>query len=165
MVNVGFCGGSTMRELGSASDMKAFFNCIRLTAPHLARGGDDGLLTDRLYRRYLRSEELDQASAVAQETHDTMTGMPSNSIDWPSLGWISTATRLDISQKTAADVFAKYFKDIQYLSECAKSFEIRFKIYRPVMTIISDLPRLHIDEMRPLVEYDSLEGEPIWLRP
>jgi len=32
------------------------------------------------------------------------------------------------------------------------------------MTIISDLPRFHIDEMRPLAEYDALEGEPIWLR-
>jgi len=165
MATVGFRGGWTVRELGSTSDMQAFFYCVRQAVPHLKDGSDQGLLTDRLYRRYLRANELEKASVLAKEIRGIMARMPSGSIDWETAGWISNATQLDISQTSVAEVFDRYLDSIPYLSKDAQYFENKFKIYRPVMTIISDLPRLHIDQDRPLSEYDSLAGDPIWLRP
>ena len=165
MTNVGFRGGSTVRDLGTATDMKAFFYFVRLGILDLQNGGGHEFLTDRLYRRYLRLEDLDKTSAFAEDIHDILMRMPSRSMDWKAAGWVPTATRLDLSQKTVANVFDRYIKSVSYLSEDAKSFERRFQIYRPVMTIISDLPRLHIDQSRPLAEYDLLEGDPMWLRP
>jgi hypothetical protein len=165
MTNVGFRGGSTVRDLGTATDMKAFFHFVRRGLLDLENGGDYELLTDRLYRRYLRLEDLDKTSTFAQDIHDILMRMPSGSMDWKAAGWVPTATRLDLSRNTVADVFDRYINSISALSENAKSFERKFHIYRPVMTIISDLPRLHIDQSRPLAEYDLLESDPIWLRP
>jgi hypothetical protein len=164
MYSVGFCGGSAVRELGPASDMQVFFGCLRLAIPHLAASDDTGLLTDRLYRRYLRLEELEPATALLTRVRKILRDLPAKSIDWESMGWVSALTRLSPSDQTVDLVVHRYLKGAQDLIENARSYEKRFLEYRPAMTIISDLPRFAIDDRRPLAEYDALEGEPIWLR-
>jgi len=164
MTNVGFCGGSEVRELGPASDMQAFFGCIQLAVPHLSTGTDGGLITDRLYRRYLRPEELDPTKSLMIEIRDILGGFPSNNLNWSAMGWNPDSTRLVLSEGKAADVVHRYLKGVPDLIDNAASFQKRFQIYQPVMTIISDLPRFSKDRSRPLADYDALEGEPIWLR-
>ena len=164
MANVGFCGGSEVRDLGSASVMKAFFKCVDLAASRLPSNIDSSLLTDRLYRRYLRLEELAPAAALITQVRQILADIPADSIDWKAMGWDSASTRLNLSQQTVADVFGRHLKGAVELIENAESFNKRFNIYQPVITIISDLPRFVTDERRPLAEYDQLEGEPFWLR-
>jgi hypothetical protein len=164
MYNVGFCGGSAVRELGPASDMQVFFGCLHLAIPYLATGHDGGLLTDRLYRRYLRLEELEPAAALLTQVHKILSDVPAKSVDWKSMGWVSALTKLSPSDQTVDLVIHRYLKGAQDLIDNARSYEKRFQEYRPVMTIISDLPRFVIDDRRPLAEYDALEGDPMWLR-
>lgn len=164
MANVGFCGGCSVRDLGSASDMKVFFNCIELAAARLPPNIDSKLLTDRLYRRYLRLEELAPAAALIVQVRDILADIPTDSINWKAMGWDPSATRLDLSPAKVSDVFRRHIKGALDLIENAESFNKRFDIYRPAITIASDLPRFVRDENRPLTDYDRLEGDPMWLR-
>jgi hypothetical protein len=164
MANVGFCGGSTLLELGPTSDMQAFFGCVELAVARLPQG-DGGLLTDRLYRRYLKLEQLDAASEMLEQITGILSRTRTKDIDWASIHRNPASTQLLLSAATVDQVVDRYLKGAQDLIDDARSFEKRFGVYQPVMTIISDLPRFLIDEQRPLAEYDALEGEPIWLRP
>ena len=164
MPNVGFCGGSEVRELGPASDMQTFFGCVEL-AVHRLPSGDAGLLTDRLYRRYLRLEELEPVKIYLEKIRGVLSNIPAGDIDWASKGWNPIGSKLDLSENTADLVLRRYFKSIHTVIENSLSYERRFNEYQPVMTIISDMPRFVIDETRPLAEYDALVGEPMWLRP
>lgn len=164
MPNVGFCGGSEVRDLGSASDMKVFFNGVDLACSRLALDADSGLLIDRLYRRYLRLEELAPTATLVGRVREILATIPSKAIEWKTMGWNPDCTRLDPSLPTMADVLGRHLKGVEDLIRNAESFNTRFKTYQPVMTIVSDLPRFVTDETRPLADYDALEGDPIWLR-
>jgi len=93
-----------------------------------------------------------------------MSNIPARSIDWDTIASLHTATRLDISKANLADVFEKYFLALDDAVKSAQSFYENFGKYRPVLTIVSDMPRFVVDEERSLAEYDALEGEPLWLR-
>jgi hypothetical protein len=163
MPNVGFCGGSSVSELGPASDMRVFFGCLELAfaaSPH----SDGGLLTDRLYRRYLRLDQLDSANELLENIRIMFGTIHTNDIDWKSIHWNSNSTKLVLSAPTVDHVLTRYLVGAQKRIHDAQSFEKRFGIYQPVMTIISDLPRFVIDSKRPLAQYDALEDEPLWLR-
>ena len=164
MRNVGFCGGSAVRDLGPASDMKAFFKCIDLAISLLPSDVNSSLLTDRLYRRYLRLEELGSAAALIAEVRNVLSDIPTESLNWHAMGRDSAATRLDLSQKKVSDVFVRHLNGAEDLIRNATAFNKRFDIYQPVITIISDMPYFLRDESRPLADYDQLEGEPLWLR-
>ena len=57
----GFHGGNSIWELGSQRDMVVFFACLdRLARPSLSEAGRF-VLFDRLFKRYLRPEDLDEA--------------------------------------------------------------------------------------------------------
>ena len=163
MTSVGFCGGTSVLELGPASDMQVFFGCVEL-AVALLPSGDGGLLTDRLYRRYLRLDQLDAAAKALEQVSDILSAVPTKDIDWASMHWNPASTKLTLSAPTVDQVVDRYLRGAQKRIGGARSFEKRFRVYQPVMTIISDLPRFVIDEKRPLAEYDALEGEPMWLR-
>jgi hypothetical protein len=162
MKNVGFYGGSLICDLGSASDMRTFFGCVGLAASQLPNGGS--LLTDRLYRRYLRLEELDPAATLLEQVRDIMVNIPTDSVDWESLGWDATVTNLTMSAPNLSQTMGRYLDSAQELISEARGFEKRFHIYKPVITIITDTPKFYVEKRRPLAEYDALEGEPMWLR-
>ena len=82
MKNVGFCGGYSILELGPVADMQVFFYAVEIAASRLSVGEDAHLLTDRLYRRYLRLEELDQAADLLQKIQKIMQKIPTKSVDW-----------------------------------------------------------------------------------
>jgi hypothetical protein len=164
MKNVGFCGGYSILELGPVADMQVFFYAVEIAASRLSVGEDAHLLTDRLYRRYLRLEELDQAADLLQKIQKIMQKIPTKSVDWGDFKWDISYTNLEKSKKSLADLLEKYFNSAYEIISDAKHFEERFKEYTPVMTAVTDLPRVITDTNRPLAEYDALEGEPIWLR-
>ena len=116
-------------------------------------------------RRYLRLDQLDPASKALEQVSGVLSVTRTKDIDWASIHWNPASTKLTLSAPTVDHVLDRYLKGARKRIDGARSFEKRFGVYQPVMTIISDLPRFLIDEHRPLAEYDALEGEPIWLRP
>lgn len=166
MRTIGFHGGSSLCELGPTPDVSLFFNCLRTYAEGDHPETDWGLLTDRLYRRYLRREELDPACALMAQAREIFAQLPAKTgVEWdaamlanPEKSWLNP------EQPTLADVFEKYFDRFSYCVESAKLFEQSWNMYKPVRTVISDLAGFARDKNKPLAEYDALEGEPFWLR-
>ncbi|WLE58842.1 hypothetical protein GIY62_17300 [Burkholderia plantarii] len=166
MRKIGFHGGHTICELGPAPDVVLFFSCLERYAAQAHPEQDWSLLTDRLYRRYLRKEELEPALALMAQAHDIFAKKPAvSSVEWdeamlanPEKSW------LEVKQPTLADVFGKFFDQFVDACNSAKSFFENFNIYQPVRVVISDLPGFARDKKKPLAEYDALEGEPFWLR-
>jgi len=164
MKNVGFCGGNSILEIGPVADMQAFFYGIQIAALRLPPGEDSTILTDRLYKRYLRLDELDQATHILQKIQKIMQQIPTKRVDWGDFKWDKSYTKLDKSKKTLAELLERYFNSAYNIISAAQHFEKIFKEYTPVMTAVTDLPRVITDRDRPLAEYDALEGDPIWLR-
>jgi len=164
MTNVGFYGGSEVRGLGSASDMKAFFACVDLAIEKMPLDARSVVLTDRLYRRYLRLDELDVAAELLGAVRNVLAGIAASTLDWRLVGWDPSTTRLDPSSGMVADVLSRHLKGAVDLISNARSFEKRFNIYQPVITVITDTPRFYAESLRSLADYDALEGEPMWLR-
>jgi hypothetical protein len=164
MLNVGFFGGHTVHGLGPACDMQAFFTCVKMAASSLDSKVVNFSLIDRLYRRYVKLDELQATAALIAQIQVIMRDIQTHNIEWNTIVPLHGATRLDTSKISISDVFEKYFFAFDDSVGSAQSFYKTFGKYRPVLTIISDMPRFLVDEKRPPMEYDALEGEPMWLR-
>lgn len=164
MKNIGFNGGSSICELGPSADVALFFECLNTYVAKPNPEQDWSLLTDRLYRRYLKYDELDSASSLMEYAKRIFTELPSASVDWRSLSDGTSDTRLDPDQPSLADVFLNYFENFAYCVESSKVFFKSWNIYQPVRTVVSDLPDFMTDKRRPLDQYEVLEGQPYWLR-
>lgn len=167
MANIGFTGGSSLCELGPISDVMAFFKCLEIYISPESPETDFSLLTDRLYRRYLKLEELDRAKGLMGQARDGFGKVMSSGFDWEELGVDSTNTRLRLDGRTLSDVFAKYFESFEYCLESARLNYEAFKAepnynYEPVRTVLSDLPWFMMEKRRPLDEYEALDGRPFW---
>lgn len=166
MRKIGFHGGSSLCELGPASDVELFFDCLRIYAEQAHSDQDWSLLTDRLYRRYLRFEELDKATALMEQARQIFGHhAAASSVEWDaSMRTDSEKSWLNPNQSTLADVFIKYFESFLICVESAKLFKQSWNIYKPVRIVISDLPGFARDKNKPLADYDALEGKPLWLQ-
>ncbi|WP_458762573.1 hypothetical protein [Cupriavidus basilensis] len=170
MRKIAFDGGSSLCELGPVSDVVLFFECLKIYVEQAQPEQDWSLLTDRLYRRYLRLGELDAASALMDQARQIFAGLPASSVEWePRMVGNAERTWLDPHQQTLADVFSKYFERFAHCVESARLNYESFKSYpgysyEPVRTIISDLPGFTRDKNKPLAAYDALEGKPFWLQ-
>ena len=164
MRKIGFCGGSSLCELGSASDVELFFDCIEYFAvkkyPHL----NWTVLTDRLYRRYLRYEEIVVAEDLMRQVQAIFTMQPSSEVNWKQeLVGDTEMTLLDPNQSNLGEVFSAYFERFHYCVESAQVFMTTWKIYQPIKTVPTDLSGFAKERTRPPEDYDSLSGKPFWL--
>ncbi|MQL48942.1 hypothetical protein GEA64_13640 [Photorhabdus khanii] len=166
MKNVGFHGGHTVYEHGPTSDVIVFFQCITIYAEYVQSEYDFSLLTDHLYRRYLKQDELRPAMELMSIVECLFSKIQSNTVDWQIMGMDCELTKLDFNQPTLDLVFIDYFRHFLDAKESAESFLNTFKIYQPVKIVISDLPWFIDDKNRPLEQYDALgpHDPPFWLR-
>ncbi|WP_082928441.1 hypothetical protein [Cupriavidus gilardii] len=165
MRKIGFHGGHTIYELGPVPDVVLFFECLSIYVERQHPEQNWSLLTDRLYRRYLRLEELDAASALMEQARAIFAGVPCSVVEWdPRMLGNEDKTWLDPTLPTLADVFGKYFEHFRSARTSAESFQMAFNVYQPVRVVISDLAGFARDKKKPLVEYDMLDGTPFWLQ-
>jgi len=161
---VGLYGGHSIYPLGPANDVAAFFKSIDRFVPEALSPGKFDLITDRLFRRYLKQSELDRASQLMDSIKDAFKVSPNKNIDWYKFGVIEDMTTLRLSGNTAADVFETYFDLFLKAKGSAISFFEAFNVYKPVVLAFADLPDFMLDKMRSLAEYDSNDTTPFWLR-
>lgn len=122
MKNVGFHGGSSICELGPSADVALFFECLDAYAAKHHPEKNWSLLTDRLYRRYLKQDELDEASTMMSSAKEVFGRVSSDSVDWQRLLVTPGMSRLNPDQENLAEVFSKYFESFDYCVESAKVF-------------------------------------------
>lgn len=166
MHTIGLTGGSSLCELGTVADVSMFFECIRIFVLPAYPSHDWTLVTERLYKRYLDLHELDQASMLLCQAKEIFSDIPVAAVEWASR--IAPGSRLNLTRGTLSDVFAKYFESLSHCIEAAKINYEGFKSfpgysYEAVRLVISDQPWFINEKMRPLAEYDALEGTPFWM--
>ncbi|MDG6399920.1 hypothetical protein QCD79_07935 [Pseudomonas quasicaspiana] len=167
MRKLGFDGGHTVYELGPVSDVVLFFECLNAFVVSKYSDRDWSLLSDRLYKRYLRRAELDESLALMEEAKSIFLTLPSSSIDWgEDMHADRDRTWLDSRVDNLGEVFYRYFDLFSKAKDSAVSFLDEFGIYQPVRILTSDIPALLIEKNRPLNEYDTLglSSSPFWLR-
>ena len=116
---------NTINWLGSPNELFELFKLI-----------NDGLLIDRLYRRYVRRTETEQTLKLLDDK--------ANSIESNLLNELREKVVIGVQN-------SEYFK--------------KYGEYVPVRLVIGDMPYLLIEEEIPLEDYDNLEGDPLWMRP
>lgn len=160
---IGFHGGNSIWELGSWQDMVVFFACLdRLAGPSLSETGRL-VLFDRLFKRYLRPEDLDEAvsAMTIARQHFELTAVDDAQLTELGLDKDDTVLRLD--QANLAQVFERYFEAI---FDCIESYKLGKQTfgyyYNPVKVSRTALPGFAQYKARDTKLYDELIGPPYW---
>ncbi|WP_256583554.1 hypothetical protein [Burkholderia singularis] len=108
---IGFHGGHTIYELGPVPDVVLFFSCLVRYVEQDHPEQDWSLLTDRLYRRYLRRDELEPALMLMAKAREIFAQKHAASfVEWdPAMLANSEKSWLNPEQPTLADVFREFF--------------------------------------------------------
>lgn len=159
MRKIGFLGGSSLCELGPISDVDLFFYCIREFAIPKFPERNWNIIIDRLYRRYLRLDELSAAMMMMDNVREVFSSLPTSVVDW---GINKNSSSLNIDRSTLAEIFGKYFEEFKYCKESAEIFLENWDVYQPVRVVVSDMPEFMTDKKRDLADYDALDGLPFW---
>ncbi|AHG65578.1 hypothetical protein [Advenella mimigardefordensis] len=170
MKKVGFTGGALVVELGYSRDMLFFFDCLKFVCERQYPERNWILLTERLFKYYVRRNEVDETNELMQEAYDIFSKTSTKSVDFSEIIQDSWASELNISLKTLSDVFSRYFSAFFECYESAKLMYDEFKSYpdyqyEPIRIVLTSMPE-HLDDMhRELIQYDALarEDSPFWL--
>jgi len=159
-------GGCSIYELGPLKDVVLFFECLDYFVVNRHKQQDWSLLTDRLYRRYLRKEELDPASKLMIKVRKIFSELASDEVDWgQGMQGDINQTWLNASHSTLDMIFSKYFDCFENAVNSAIFFDKEYNEYFPVRLSISNSIIFVLEEKRPLNQYDELTtaSEPFWL--
>ncbi|WP_278395814.1 hypothetical protein [Acinetobacter venetianus] len=64
MSMVGFCGGGLLQESGKPDEIQIFFDTLNAVEQVTLNDLDWSLVLDRLYRRYVRFDDIDKTKQV-----------------------------------------------------------------------------------------------------
>ena len=137
MKNIGFYGGSSIVELGPIPEMVSFFSVLNANVS----GIRDQEIIDRLYQRYLRLNDLEDASRLFKKVFND-------------------------SPEQVKKTYAKYFDGFEHCVRSALGFYEDWNIYKPVKIVITDMPGFMVERDRSIEQYDALGPDdlPFWLR-
>ncbi len=108
-ISMGFHGDNSIWELGSPQDMVVFFACLDcLTRSILAEMGRFVLL-DRLFKRYLRLEDLDEAVSAMKIAREQFQLVIVEDAHLVELGLDKQNTTLRLEEANLAKMFEKCF--------------------------------------------------------
>lgn len=136
MRHIGFVGGSSLVELGNASEMIDFLDFFNKKM----EGNENNDISSRLYNKYIKLEQLEKLSSIVKD--------------------IKFALSSDEGK------YLKYLSGIETCIESAKMFYNSWGIYQPLKIAVTDAPYYIEDKNRPLEQYDLLKANesPFWLR-
>lgn len=163
-MKIGITGGGSIYDCGTDSDMRLFFDCISYYLPPKYPEKDWSVLTDRLYRRYLKLEELDIAESLMKLVQKEFKQLEKEAVDWSKTKSDKVKSDLDITKATLFDIFSNYFRAFYGCIESAKLENEAFNLYRPIMVAITTIPYVISYEKIPLSVFDNLgvDEKPIW---
>ena len=163
-LKIGLIGGGIINNLGTDSDMQLFFECISYYVLSKYPDQNWSIITDRLYRRYLKLEELDDAESLMKIVEKEFRQLNRESVDWSNVESGETQSDLDRSKPTLFEIFSRYFRSFYRCIEFALFEYNDLKFYRPIMVSITTIPDYHNYEKISLSVFDNLKSDdkPIW---
>jgi len=136
MRHIGFMGGSSLVELGTASEMLEFLDFLNSKM----EDNESIEISSRLYNKYIKLEQLEKMDSIIKDI------------------------KLVLSPEE--DKYIKYLSGMETCIESAKMFYNSWGIYQPLKVAVTDAPYYIEDKNRPLEQYDVLKPNesPFWLR-
>ena len=164
---IGIAGGGTVWGLGTVQEIQLFFDCIETHVVKSFPNENWKLITDRLYKRYLRPQELDVAVEKMNMIQKVFASLPNNTVDWTDYAALDKEYHLNQYAKTLDNIFKKYFEAFYDCVEAAKlSYESYTQNpdfeYERVFFLISEIPWSFVEKERLDEDYDNLQGDPFW---
>jgi len=131
---------------------------------------DWGLITDRLYRRYLRQEDIEPASKLMDEIKAVFITITNDKIGLAKkeIQDISITTQLDINLPTLDLIFSSYFESFKNVVQSTIHIFNRYGTFKPIrLTLFNGKTNGKLEGMRPIKQYEvlSLTDDPFWLLP
>ncbi|MEA9749436.1 hypothetical protein VDF76_21140 [Xanthomonas campestris pv. raphani] len=163
---IGYDGGHTVYELGPATDGMFFFDALNAFVFNRYPNRGWSLLSDRLYKRYLKKEDLNSSADLMSEARVILAKISVKSIPKETLSKLeSSGSGLNFREKHLDLVFSKYFDLFFDAKNSALSFFEDFEIYQPVKIVAVNMPNFILDKKRPNADYDRLGPDelPFWL--
>ena len=117
---IGIAGGGTVWSLGTAQEIQLFFDCIEAYVVKSFPNENWKLITDRLYKRYLRPQELDVAIEKMNTIQKIFATFPNNAVEWTDYAVLDKEYHLNQYAKTLDKIFKKYFEAFYDCVEAAK---------------------------------------------
>jgi len=167
--SVGFVGGGNIVAAGTVADMQLFFDCIGFFAVPRHAGEDWSLVTDRLYRRYVRQADVEATRRLMDLALAEMARTPVDAVDLRQMRQPGARTNLDPRGPFLDKVFARHF---QAFGRAAEGAIARWEdggkddptyAFEPPHASVTDLGWLLTNRIS-LSHYDELEGLPLWRR-
>lgn len=136
MRHIGFMGGSSLVELGTASEMIEFLDFFNKKM----EDHENNEISSRLYNKYIKLEQLEKLDSIVKD--------------------------IKLALSPDEDKYLKYLSGIELCIESAKTFYNSWGIYQPLKITVTDAPYYIEDKNRPLEQYDILKPNesPFWLR-
>lgn len=136
MRHIGFMGGSSLVELGTASEMIDFLDFFNKKM----EGNENNEVSSRLYNKYIKFEQLEKLDSIVKD--------------------------IKLALSSDEGKYLKYLSGIETCIESAKMFYNSWGIYQPFKIAVTDTPYYIEDKNRPLELYDALSPDdpPFWLR-
>ncbi len=166
---VGITGGGMIRYLGNKEEMQEFFHLIDRYTKEYDSNTDYNLILDRLYKRYLKLEELEETKRLLNRIQNIFFKIPCDAEYIRFLNTNMESSSVNFKAKNLKEFFEEYFYIILKTIDSAIFDHEYYKkkgefSYRRVRITKQDIVQHTIDEMRPNEIYDNLEGEPYWIR-
>lgn len=120
------------------------------------------LITDRLYRKYLKLNEVDIALSLMEEASKVFESIKISKVSLTRN--LPKNTTLNLGDVTLSAALARYFKAFKNVSEDAIMFYDKFDKYQSVKVIIADMVESTEWNKLSNEEYEAVVGEPLWSR-
>jgi hypothetical protein len=164
---VGFLGSHSICEVGTVGYMCAFFGVIRMIAARHPEVPDWDLLTDRLYKRYVRPADLERTRQLTARAYAEAAGMLTTTIDFRPLGWTPVPTEEKVKLPTLALVFADAFRSFDATASSAiyaREHSPEWPRGHVVRTLTTSIALMNIDEKQTFDMLDARgpDDPPFW---
>lgn len=143
-IEIGFSGGVNIVNVGNVDKFLSFFWVIR-NSVKFSNNEEKFLITDRLYKRYIKENDLERTSQIMDFVKEQFKEIFSKDIE---------------SYNKFDGIFRAYKKSIEHVHW----FNEDAGEYLPIFICISTLPYCAIDTERSLEKLDAWDGPPFWTR-
>jgi len=158
--------------IGPVSDVKAFFECIDIYIYPSKLSYPIELITDKLYKRSVKFEELDDTLALMLEVEEQLKQIKTKDVDWEETSYVPENNDLDLSGDNLGKIFYGFFRAFEGAVDNTKFCKNSPKknLYKDsnfsVRLVCSDTPFHWVDGEITDAQFDALpeDAEPIWAR-
>ncbi|MBI3198871.1 MAG: hypothetical protein HYZ40_15475 [Rhodospirillales bacterium] len=162
MSNVAAFGGSLIKQIGTRSEIAAFFELINR---HKEKSivGDLALVTDRLYRRTVAREDLDALAGQLDECRRIFRAVPVVPGSWDEFNLGEKSVGLDRRASNLAAAFHSVFSALDRVLEGAQYDKRHLGYDRPIRLQAFEGPKSYEHQYMKSEEFEKPDIRPIWL--